>query len=133
MNKIIVSGNICNDIETNTYNDKLCIKNSIAVKRNFKNKNGEYDTDFFNIVLWGSHAEYISKYAKKGNKILISGKLLNCEYETEDKTKKRYDEIMVEQIEIISSKKENKEQNNEEIIDSKNALQQEEDEEDIFG
>ena len=117
MNKIILSGNLCNDIETNTYNDRTCVKNSIAVKRDFKNKNGEYDTDFFNITLWGSHAEYISKYAKKGYKVLVSGKLLNNEYEASDGTKKFSNDIQVEQIEIISSRRSTTPENDEETTE----------------
>lgn len=105
MNKIILSGNLCRDIETNYYNNKLCLRNSIAVKRDFKNKNNEYDTDFFNITLWGQLAEYIKNYADKGTKVLIAGRLLNNEYEAEDGTKKHSNEVQVESIEILSERK----------------------------
>lgn len=108
MNKIILSGNICQDIELNTYNKKSCVRNSIAVKRDFKNSKGEYDTDFFNITLWESKADFISKYAKKGSKILVSGRLTNNEYETENGEKKYSNEVQVDHIEILTSKKEDK-------------------------
>ena len=108
MNKIILSGNICQDIELNTYNKKSCVRNSIAVKRDFKNSKGEYDTDFFNITLWDSKADFISKYANKGTRILISGRLTNNEYENQDGEKKYSNDIQVDHIEILTSKKEDK-------------------------
>lgn len=116
MNKIILTGNICKDLETKYYNDKKYLKNSIAVKRDFKNKNDEYETDFFNFTLWGNQAEYLSKYGKKGDKIIISGKLLNNNYETENGMVYSFD-IQVENVELLGNKKaqeeavENKEEN----------------------
>ena len=115
MNKIILSGNLCKEIEVNIYNGKACVKNSIAVKRDYKNANGEYDTDFFNFTLWGTQAEFIKKYAKMGYKVLLSGRLINNEYEAEDGTKKYSNDIQVEHIEILSSKKEAKDNASEEI------------------
>lgn len=108
MNRIILSGNICQDIELNTYNKKSCVRNSIAVKRDYKNSKGEYDTDFFNITLWDSKADFISKYANKGTKILISGRLTNNEYENQDGEKKYSNDIQVDHIEILTSKKQDK-------------------------
>ena len=111
MNKIILTGNICQDIELKSYNKKSCVRNSIAVKRDYKNKNNEYDTDFFNISLWGSQADFLNNYAGKGTKILIYGKLLNNNYEAEDGTTKNSNEIIVEHVEILSSKKETNTEN----------------------
>lgn len=124
MNKIILSGNLCKEIETNYYNNKLCLRNSIAVKRDFKNKNNEYDTDFFNITLWGQLAEYIKKYGSLGARVLIMGKLFNNEYEAEDGTKKHSNEIQVESIELLSSKKDTKQDSLEEEFEAKEETQE---------
>lgn len=105
MNKIILSGNLCKDIEVKYYNDRKNIKNTIAVRRDFKNKNGEYDTDFFTFTIWGNQAEYIDKFAVKGDKILICGKLLNNNYEKDGKMVYSND-IQVENIELIGGKRE---------------------------
>lgn len=58
---------------------------SIAVQRNYKNKNGEFDTDFVNFIASGSTAEFIARYFEKGSPITISGAL-------QQKTTKVYDE-----------------------------------------
>ena len=103
MNKIILTGNICRDIETKYYNDKKYVKNTIAVKRDYKNKEGNYDSDFFNFTIWGNQSEFLANYAKKGDKILISGKLLNNNYENDGQTVYSND-IQVENIELLKAK-----------------------------
>lgn len=103
MNKLVLTGYICRDIETNYYNDRKYIKNSIAVRRDFKNKDGEYDTDFFNFIIWGNQAEYIEKYAHKGDKICIAGKILNNNYEKDGQMIYSFD-VQVENIELINTK-----------------------------
>lgn len=126
MNKVILSGNLCREVEVNKYNNKSCVHNSIAVKRDYKNKDGNYDTDFFNITLWESQADYLGKYAKKGYKVLVSGRLINNEYEIEDGTKKTSNDIQVEQIEIIAAKKESQDNTTgEEIFGDKLEVQAE--------
>lgn len=132
MNKIILSGNICQDIELNTYNKKSCVRNSIAVRRDYKNSKGEYDTDFFNITLWESKADFINKYAKKGTKILVSGRLMNNEYETENGEKKYSNEIQVDHIEILTSKKDNNNSDPEEIFGDKLEVKEENTSDDFF-
>ena len=44
---------------------------SVAVNRNFKNKDGSYDTDFVNISAFGKTAEFIAKYFDKGSAIQV--------------------------------------------------------------
>ena len=106
MNKIILCGNICKDIEIKYYNDKKNIKNTIADRRDFKNKEGNYDSDFFNFTIWGVQAEFLNNYAKKGDKILICGKMLNNNYEKDGQMIYSND-IQVETVEILSSKNHN--------------------------
>ena len=53
MNKVILSGRICKDIDLRyTTSNKAVIQNTIAVRNNYKNENGEYDSQFINIVVW---------------------------------------------------------------------------------
>ena len=47
---------------------------TIAVTRQFKNADGEYETDFLPIVLWGAVSETTLEYCKKGDIIGIRGR-----------------------------------------------------------
>ena len=105
MNKIILSGRLTKDSELRTtQNNKEVLTGSIAVNRNFKNKDGEYDTDFFDFTIW-SPTDYIKKNTKKGTRALISGSIHREEYE-KDKQKRYTYKIMVENIELLLSKEE---------------------------
>ena len=107
MNKIILSGNLCKDIEVRyTTTNKPVVANTIAVKNDFKNADGNYESEFINIVLWNNQAEYLSKYAEKGSKVLVEGRLTNREYIKQDGTKGYVTKVIVNSIEILDRKKE---------------------------
>lgn len=107
MNKIILTGNTTKDLETRTTeSNKEVSKGTIAVSRSFKNKNNEYETDFFNFVVWTPN-EYV-KGIKKGTKILLEGEVRNRTYENEKKEKRQITEIFANHIEILK-KQEDKE------------------------
>ena len=102
MNKILLIGNACNDPTTSTSNNGTTIcKLSLAVKRDYKNENGEYDTDFFNITVFGKMGENCGKYLKKGSKCCIIGKLQNNTYE-KDGVKQYSTQIIANEVEFLS-------------------------------
>lgn len=104
MNKVIITkARLVKDIEVK-YNVKgnAVIQNSIAIKRDYKNENGEYDTDFFNISLFGNNAEYISKFGSKGSLVNVFGALRNYKYKDKDGNNRTSTEIIVDNIELLS-------------------------------
>lgn len=106
MNKVILSGNLCKDIELRyTTSNKAVLQNSIAVRNNYKNADGNYDSEFINIVVWGNTAEFLSKYATKGSKVLVEGRLTNRSYEKQGGTKAYITEVIVENMELLDYKK----------------------------
>lgn len=111
MNKIIVSGRLTKDGETrSTESGKQVYSGSVAVNRKFKNKDGEYETDFFNFTYWNINDKF-SQYLKKGKQVVIEGNLQNRNYEDKDGNKKHITEIIAERIELTGeSKKETTEQ-----------------------
>jgi len=105
MNKVIVSGNLVRDCEIRTTDSGASVvSNSVAVKRDFKNANGEYDTDFINFNAWGGSAEYLSKYAHKGDRVEIVGRWQNRQYENKEGVNVTVSEIIVESIYVNSNK-----------------------------
>ena len=105
MNKVFLIGNVTHDIELQEKGGKSCAKISIAVQRNFLNKEGERDVDFFDFMVWEKRAEICATYLKKGSKIAVVGALQNHNYE-DDKGNKRYTNIIrCEEVEFLSAKK----------------------------
>lgn len=106
MNKVILTGNLCKNVEIRqTTSGKSVATNSIAVNREFKDADGQYLTDFFNIVVWGQAAEYLNKYGRKGDRVELCGRIQNRTYQANDGTNRTVTEIQVENITVFSSTK----------------------------
>ena len=96
MNIITLTGNATKDIELKyTPNGKAVANGSIAVRRDFKNQHGEYETDFFNLVILGKTAEIMANYIKKGDKFGVTGRLQNRVWEKDNGDKQYFTEIIV--------------------------------------
>lgn len=107
MNKFIGIGRLTNNIELKQTNSgKYYVKNSLAIKNDFKNSSGEYDTEFVNIVVWGKSAEILCNYSTKGMLIAIEGRLTTRDYDKNDGTKGYITEIICEKIKLLENKKE---------------------------
>ena len=111
MNKVIIIGRNTKDIELRqTTSGVSAIEFSIAVKRAFKNANGEYESDFFNCIAFKNTAELISRYVKKGDMIGIVGRLQTRNYTNKEGRKIYVTEIVVEEVEFLQTKKQEEEQ-----------------------
>ena len=84
MNKIILMGNITQDIDLKHIGETTIANFNLAVQRKFKVK-GEYKTDFIKCVSFGKQAETIAKFFSKGSRILIDGELNIDVYEKDGK------------------------------------------------
>lgn len=107
MNNVSLVGRLTRDIEVkNTISGTAVTKNCLAVKRDYKNANGEYDSDFINIVAFGHSANFINKYTTKGSLIGIVGKIVTGSYDDKDGKKVYTTEIMINNITLLEKKKE---------------------------
>ena len=96
MNRFIGIGRNTKDGELRTTESGISVyRNTIAITNNFKNKDGNYDSEFINYVAYKNTAEYLNKYSGKGALIEIEGRLHNGSYE-KDGEKKYFTEIVVE-------------------------------------
>lgn len=103
MNKVFLVGNIVRNVETKIAGGYQVIQNSVAVKRNYPDRDGNYPTDFIDFQSWGKQAEYLEKYGAKGSKIAIVGRLQSREYDGRDGTRKTVWEVITDEIQLISS------------------------------
>ena len=76
---------------------------TLAVPRNYKNSNGEYDTDFLDCTLWSAVAESTSEYCETGDMIGIKGRLQTRVVETPEGTKRKKTEIIAEKVTFLTS------------------------------
>lgn len=105
MNSTNIIGTITKDIELKeTQSGVKYVRFSIAVNRNYKNEDGEYDTDFFNVVAWRKTAEFISEYFGKGKRIGISGRLQQTSYDDNEGNHRTSVEIVANEVQLIEKK-----------------------------
>ena len=101
MNSINLTGNICNDVELKkTTSGKSVVSFNLAVNRPFTKDT----TDFIPIVVWNQPAEYLSRYAHKGTRIAVTGKLTTRSYEDKEGKKRTVYEVVADSAEICDSK-----------------------------
>lgn len=106
MNSVVLIGRLTADPEIKyleEYNSSVC-DFCLAVARDFKNKNGEYDTDFFNINLWGKKGETLAQYATKGSLISVSGSLRINKYISKNGESRTYTCVYADKFNFISNK-----------------------------
>ena len=102
-NKVILVGNMTADpeLKQTTAGTSVC-SFSIAVNRRFtKAEQGQQTVDFINIVAWSQRAEFVSRYFKKGNPILICGQLQTRTW-TDNQGQKRYaTEVIADEVSFV--------------------------------
>ncbi len=85
-NNVTLVGRLVRENELKEVGDSQNLRNALAVDRNYKNSDGDVDTDFINIVAWNGVAGAISKYTEKGNRISVSGEIRTSKVEKNGKT-----------------------------------------------
>ena len=109
MNKVILIGRLTRDPEVKrTSTDLPYVQFSIAVDRNYQNKNGERQADFINCIAWRTTADLIGRYVHKGNLIGVEGQIQTNTYDDPQTGMRRTTtSVLVEQIQFLERKQEN--------------------------
>jgi single-strand DNA-binding protein len=102
MNKVILLGRLTQDPETRfTQNNTPMTRFKIAVNRQGK----DAGADFFTLTAWRTTAEFVGKYMRKGQQVLIEGYLRNNSWTDQQGNKRYADEIHVEKVYFADSKR----------------------------
>lgn len=107
LNQFVGVGRLVAAPEVKETEDGKQVSNiTIAVPRAYKNADGEYETDFVDVVLWNGIAENTAEYCHKGDIIGVKGRIQTSNYETENGEKRKSTQIIAEKITFLSSNKE---------------------------
>lgn len=104
-NKVILIGNMTADPELKQTTGGISVCSfSIAINRRFaKSEQNQQTVDFINIVTWRQSAEFVSRYFKKGNPILVCGQLQTRSW-TDNQGQKRYaTEVVADEVSFVGS------------------------------
>lgn len=105
MNKSILLGRIVKDPEVRYAQSGKCVTQfTLAVDRPFKDAQGNKETDFIPVVLWGKTAELVGNSCQKGHRLLVDGRLQIRSYEAKDGSKRWVSEIIANGVEFVERK-----------------------------
>lgn len=104
MNEVVFVGRIVNQVvlrQTTSGNE--VVNNSIAVRRQRRNKDGNYDVDFIPFTAWNQHARILDQYVKKGDQIALKGRMISRSYVDKDNTTRYVVECVVETLTLLNN------------------------------
>lgn len=108
MQQIIFTGNLGKDPEVKEFENGGSVANfTVGVtERGYKTKDGKEipdHTEWFNCVAKNGLAKIVKQFLKKGNKVLVVGKMKTREYEKEGQ-KKYITEVLADNLELLTPK-----------------------------
>ncbi len=109
MNNVALVGRATKDPEiTMTQNGKEKATFRIAVNRDFKNQDGEYEADFINCVAFGNVVNVIRNYVTKGSMIGIIGAWQTSTFPDKTTGKDVFlNNCVIKSLRLLESKKNN--------------------------
>ena len=106
-NRVQLVGNLGATPEVkNLENGNKVARFSVATSENYLNKKGEKisATHWHNVVAWGKLAGIAENILKKGNEVVVDGKLSSRSYTAKDGSKKYITEVIAQEL-LLNTKK----------------------------
>ena len=106
INNVVVVGRLTRAVDLRyTSNGTAYASFTLATDRDFKNQNGEKETDFINCVMWRKPAENLANYTKKGSLIGIEGRIQTRNYDNQQGQRVYVTEVLAERFHFLESSK----------------------------
>ena len=94
MNRFFATGNLGADPLIRDVNGRQVCSFSIAVRNGRRNKDtNAYESEWYNVSVWGKGAEACSTYLHKGSRIALCGTLSHRGYTAKDGTNRVANEV----------------------------------------
>ncbi|MCH6179029.1 single-stranded DNA-binding protein [Staphylococcus epidermidis] len=112
INRVILVGRLTKDPEyRQTQSEVSTATFTLAVNRTFKNKNGEREADFINVVVFRQQAENVSKYLSKGSLAGVDGRIQSRSYDNKEGRRVFVTEVVADNVQFMDSKGSNQQNN----------------------
>lgn len=106
INHATLVGRLTRDVDLKYTNNGTAVASfTVAVDRNFKNAQGERETDFINCVMWRKAAESFAKYTHKGSLVGVEGQIQTRTYDNKQGQTVHVTELVVDQFSFLDPKK----------------------------
>jgi single-strand DNA-binding protein len=102
-NKVVLLGNLTRDPDLKvTRNGIPVCEFGLAVNRT---RSKDDAPDYFQVVVWRELAEIVANYKKRGDGVLVEGRLRHDAWETEDGHKRSKVTVVAEQVQFLSGRR----------------------------
>ena len=100
-NRVVLAGNLTRDPELRFTQSGVPVANfGLAVNR-VRSKNEE--VDFFDVTAWRELGETVTNYKKKGDPILVEGRLQFRSWEANDGSKRNKVDVVADNVQFLGS------------------------------
>ena len=107
-NRVVLAGNLTRDPELRFTQEGVPVASlSLAVNR-VKSKNET--VDFFNVSAWRELGERVANYKKKGDPVLVEGRLQYRTWQAQDGAKRSAVDVVADNVQFLSRNSEPREQ-----------------------
>lgn len=108
INNVVLVGRLTRDPDLRSTGSGIPVTSfTLAIDRNYTNKQGERDADFINCVIWRKGAEIFSNYTSKGSLVGIEGRLQSRSYDDKDGKRVYVTEVVVSDFSFLDSRRNN--------------------------
>jgi single-strand DNA-binding protein len=105
INRAVLIGRLTRDVELKYTNSGDAVAGfTLAVNRQFTNRNGDREADFINCVMWRKSAENFAKFTQKGSLVGIEGRIQTRNYENDSGTRVYITEVVTSSFSLLESK-----------------------------
>lgn len=104
INSATISGRLTKDVEYKvTTNGVKVARFTLAVQRSYKDKNGDYQADFINIIAFKGAADIANNYLNKGDLCNVHGRIQTRSFENDNGQKVFITEVVSDDIQLINT------------------------------
>ncbi|OGO09607.1 MAG: single-stranded DNA-binding protein [Chloroflexi bacterium RBG_13_66_10] len=109
LNKVMIIGHLGRDPEMRyTPSGRPVTTFTVATTRSWNTSEGERreETEWFNVVAWGSLAEICNQYLRKGQQVYVEGRLQTRRWDDPEGKKHFATELVAKEMIILSERRE---------------------------
>ncbi|MCA9409127.1 MAG: single-stranded DNA-binding protein [Candidatus Omnitrophica bacterium] len=105
INSIIIGGNLTKDVvlKDTATGRKVCTLSLANNSTYISGGEKKVDTSFIDIDVWGAIAQNCSQYLKKGSPVVVTGRLKQERWETENGEKRNKLKVVATNVQFLSS------------------------------
>lgn len=108
LNRADVIGNLTRDPEMRTTTSgQQVLTIGVATNEKWKDRQSGQDkerSEFHNVVVWGALAEEVARTLKKGNRVMVTGRVQTRSWETKEGSKRYTTEIIADTVAFLGIK-----------------------------